>query len=319
MQKVWSNKPIILACLQAIIDVLGLDICADTIIGNAMRRGVSGGQKKRVTTGVSRPVMCMSWRIYLLDHRTQSRTCRFWLGLKGHGKDSLVKAGNWASGIAYNLTDRMYPVADSGCWGASQGRCWWARSVCSSWMRSARAWTPALHTRCAANCFTGVCSNEGSMRGLEIVHIGRTVLLLQVPVPSRCLCNTFMCVYGKAAPGVSIYYTLLGCVARTDWAVAQIVKYLRDATHELRYTTMVALLQPAPETYELFDDVLLLSDGACVRRLCAAKSRVKGCVCAASLCCMDASGQASCRVQGLGLSIWYLGATPGHFVCHASW
>ncbi len=42
----------------------------------------------------------------------------------------------------------------------------------------------------------------------------------------------------------------------------QIVKYLRDATHELRYTTMVALLQPAPETYELFDDVLLLSDGA---------------------------------------------------------
>ena len=40
------------------------------------------------------------------------------------------------------------------------------------------------------------------------------------------------------------------------------MKYLRDATHELRYTTMVALLQPAPETYELFDDVLLLSDGA---------------------------------------------------------
>lgn len=45
----------------------------------------------------------------------------------------------------------------------------------------------------------------------------------------------------------------------------QIVKYLRDATHELRYTTMVALLQPAPETYELFDDVLLLSDGAPAR------------------------------------------------------
>ena len=36
---------------QAMIDVLGLDICADTIIGNAMRRGVSGGQKKRVTSG----------------------------------------------------------------------------------------------------------------------------------------------------------------------------------------------------------------------------------------------------------------------------
>lgn len=53
--------------------------------------------------------------------------------------------------------------------------------------------------------------------------------------------------------------------------MAQIVKYLRDATHELRYTTMVALLQPAPETYELFDDVLLLSDGAGVRHDSARK------------------------------------------------
>ncbi|KAH9321633.1 hypothetical protein KI387_016272 [Taxus chinensis] len=37
---------------------LGLDICADTIVGNQMHRGVSGGQKKRVTTGemlVARP------------------------------------------------------------------------------------------------------------------------------------------------------------------------------------------------------------------------------------------------------------------------
>uniref|UniRef100_A0A0D3F4B9 ABC transporter domain-containing protein n=1 Tax=Oryza barthii TaxID=65489 RepID=A0A0D3F4B9_9ORYZ len=34
-----------------ILKVLGLDICADTIVGDEMIRGISGGQMKRVTTG----------------------------------------------------------------------------------------------------------------------------------------------------------------------------------------------------------------------------------------------------------------------------
>ncbi|KAK9101862.1 hypothetical protein Sjap_019116 [Stephania japonica] len=34
-----------------ILKILGLDICADTMVGNEMIRGISGGQKKRVTTG----------------------------------------------------------------------------------------------------------------------------------------------------------------------------------------------------------------------------------------------------------------------------
>uniref|UniRef100_A0A0E0EQV9 ABC transporter domain-containing protein n=1 Tax=Oryza meridionalis TaxID=40149 RepID=A0A0E0EQV9_9ORYZ len=33
-----------------ILKILGLDICADTIVGNNMVRGISGGQKKRLTT-----------------------------------------------------------------------------------------------------------------------------------------------------------------------------------------------------------------------------------------------------------------------------
>ncbi|KAK1312861.1 ABC transporter G family member 31 [Acorus calamus] len=34
-----------------VLKVLGLDICADTLVGSDMVRGVSGGQRKRVTTG----------------------------------------------------------------------------------------------------------------------------------------------------------------------------------------------------------------------------------------------------------------------------
>jgi ABC-type multidrug transport system ATPase subunit len=34
-----------------IIKVLGLEVCADVVVGSDMLRGISGGQKKRVTTG----------------------------------------------------------------------------------------------------------------------------------------------------------------------------------------------------------------------------------------------------------------------------
>jgi hypothetical protein len=34
-----------------VLQILGLDVCSDVIVGDMMRRGISGGQKKRVTTG----------------------------------------------------------------------------------------------------------------------------------------------------------------------------------------------------------------------------------------------------------------------------
>ncbi|KAK2651448.1 hypothetical protein Ddye_011304 [Dipteronia dyeriana] len=44
----------------------------------------------------------------------------------------------------------------------------------------------------------------------------------------------------------------------------QIVNSLRQYVHILNGTALISLLQPAPETYDLFDDIILLSDGQVV-------------------------------------------------------
>lgn len=40
-----------------------------------------------------------------------------------------------------------------------------------------------------------------------------------------------------------------------------VVKFLSQTTHVMGLTTMIGLLQPPPEVYAIFDDVLLLTDG----------------------------------------------------------
>lgn len=44
----------------------------------------------------------------------------------------------------------------------------------------------------------------------------------------------------------------------------QVVNSLKHFIHSLKGTAVVSLLQPAPETYNLFDDIILLSDGQIV-------------------------------------------------------
>lgn len=47
--------------------ILGLDLCADTLVGDEMLKGISGGQKKRLTTGVYHS------SIFFLSHATVSK------------------------------------------------------------------------------------------------------------------------------------------------------------------------------------------------------------------------------------------------------
>ncbi|KAG8045866.1 hypothetical protein GUJ93_ZPchr0008g13536 [Zizania palustris] len=49
---------------EYIMKILGLDICADTIVGDEMIKGISGGQKKRLTTG---ELLVGSARVLFMD------------------------------------------------------------------------------------------------------------------------------------------------------------------------------------------------------------------------------------------------------------
>jgi len=53
--------------VDMILKQLGLEECADTVVGNELIRGVSGGQRKRVTMG---EVMCSDARALFLDEVT---------------------------------------------------------------------------------------------------------------------------------------------------------------------------------------------------------------------------------------------------------
>lgn len=44
----------------------------------------------------------------------------------------------------------------------------------------------------------------------------------------------------------------------------QIVNSIRQSIHILKGTAVISLLQPAPETYDLFDDIILISEGQTV-------------------------------------------------------
>ncbi len=44
----------------------------------------------------------------------------------------------------------------------------------------------------------------------------------------------------------------------------QIINCLSQIVHVLEGTILVSLLQPAPETFQLFDDIILLSEGVVV-------------------------------------------------------
>ncbi|CAI0420676.1 unnamed protein product [Linum tenue] len=130
-----------------VLKILGLEGCADTLVGNEMIRGISGGQKKRVTTGKTKIH-------HLLIH------------------------------------------------------CFWNSKT-------------KVYTSTQIHKFTGEL----------LVGPAKTMFMDEIST---------------------------GLDSSTTF---QIVNSLKQHNHILNGTTVISLLQPAPETYDLFDDIILLSDG----------------------------------------------------------
>lgn len=61
---------------EYVIRMLGLDVCADTICGNHMMRGISGGQKKRVTSG---KLIEFSWSLRSILDQTCVQAIASWV------------------------------------------------------------------------------------------------------------------------------------------------------------------------------------------------------------------------------------------------
>ncbi|KAF5953991.1 hypothetical protein HYC85_006847 [Camellia sinensis] len=132
-----------------VIKILGLDNCMDIMVGDDMRRGISGGQKKRLTTGDT-----AGTHMSILGHDM------------GHSRDTLV--------------------------------------------------------------------HIGTQRGEMLVGPAKALFMDEIST---------------------------GLDSSTTF---QIVKFMRQMAHIMEMTMIISVLQPDPETYDLFDDIILLSEGQIV-------------------------------------------------------
>ena len=63
---------------DAMLRTLGLEVCADTKIGSALTRGISGGQRKRVTTGQQQSLMCPDHSLGAAGRQGVTHTVHVW-------------------------------------------------------------------------------------------------------------------------------------------------------------------------------------------------------------------------------------------------
>ena len=159
-------------------------VCEDTLVGSDQVRGISGGQRKRVTTGVQ-----SSMHTVLTRSQAAFRSCM--------------------------LTDHTV--------------------VSSAWLRRLQA---CPSSRSVAHLPAASVTINHDLSRLLLWWAGE---LLVGPKKTLFL--------DEISTGLDSSTTF------------QITRTLRDFSHLRQATMLIALLQPTPETYHLFDDILLMSEG----------------------------------------------------------
>ena len=192
-----------------------VQVCADTFIGNDQLRGVSGGQRKRVTTGGAS---------FLSDHHYCTTS------------DCIASSDSCTA--EHCLISRACP----------------GRVCCVSL-------TPHTGQQLYDSCF--------------VLHVlwpfcwlcAACLLCLAVSLLIVCMAhasssnNSAMCA-GEMIVGPKKTLFLDEISTGLDSSTTfQITRTLREFSHIRKATVLVALLQPTPETYNLFDDIMLLSEG----------------------------------------------------------
>ncbi|KAJ1274764.1 hypothetical protein BS78_05G086400 [Paspalum vaginatum] len=113
------------AAAEAVIAELGLAACADTVVGNAFVRGVSGGERKRVSIGhellVNPSLLILDEPTSGLDSTAAARLVATLAALARRGR-TVVMSVHQPSSRVYRMFDNVLLLADGSCLYFGPGR-----------------------------------------------------------------------------------------------------------------------------------------------------------------------------------------------------
>lgn len=182
------------------------------VVGNQMMRGISGGQRKRVTSGEA---------------------------LVGHAK--VLYADEISTGLDSNTTHQARAQKAHG-WG------WLVAAALGRPAGCALPWMPAA---AAASLHALHCSPPCAADHKEPAEL--------LPRHER-ECIDVHCL-GEPAPEQAMVHRPASAACSLQLSREPTAALLPRRLLNPQSTMLVALLQPAPETFELFDDVMLLASG----------------------------------------------------------